>query len=50
MDKLNHHALDHGDVKITTTEVPVDFNYESFPDPYTTPIKSIGNDEMNHLL
>ena len=50
MDKLNHNSIDHGDVKITTTEVPVDSNYESFPDPYTTTIKSIGDDEMNHLL
>ena len=47
MWKLNHHAIDNGDI---TSDVPVDSSYESVPDPYTTPIKSIGDDELDHLL
>ena len=47
MWKLNHRAIDNGDI---TSDVPVDSSYESVPDPYTTPIKSIGDDEMDHLL
>ena len=41
MGKLNHHAIDNGDVKIPTSEFPVESKSESVPDPYTTPIKSI---------
>ena len=50
MGKLNHHAIDNEDVKIPTSEVPFESNYDSVPDPYTTPIKSIDDDEMDHLL
>ena len=50
MGKLNHHAIDNGDVKITTSEVPVESNYDSVTYPYTTPIKSIDYYEMAHLL
>ena len=50
MGKLNHHAIDNGDVKIPTSDVPVESNYDSVPDPDTTPIKSIDDDEMDHLL
>ena len=50
MGKLNHHAIDNGDVKITTSEVPVESNYDSVPDPYTTPLKSIYDDEIDNLL
>ena len=41
MGKLNHHAIDNGNVKITTSDVPVESNYDSVTDPETTPIKSI---------
>ena len=47
MGKLNHHAIDNDDI---TSEVPVGSNYDSVPDPDTTPIKSINDDEMDHLL
>ena len=50
MGKLNHHAIDNGDVKITTSGVPVESTSESVPDPDTTPIKPIDDDEMYHLL
>ena len=50
MGILNHHAIDNGDVKVPTSDFPVEYNYESVPDPYITPIKSIDDDEMYHLL
>ena len=50
MGRLNHHAIDNGDVKVPTSEFPVEFNSESVPDSDTTPIKSIDDDEMDHLL
>ena len=39
--KLNHRAIDNGDI---TSDVPVESNYDSVPDSYTTPIKSIDDD------
>ena len=48
--KLNHHAIDNGDVKISTSDVPVESNYDSVTDPYTTTIKSIDYNEMDHIL
>ena len=50
MEKLNHHYIDNSDVKITTSDVPVESNYDSVPDPDTTPIQSIDDDKMDHLL
>ena len=50
MGRLNHHAIDIGDVEITTSDFPVGYNSEPFPYPDTTPIKSIDDDEMDHLL
>ena len=47
---LNNHAIDNGDVKVPTSEFPVEFNYESKLDPDTSNIKSIDDDGMNHLL
>ena len=49
MGKLNHHAIYNGDVKIPTSDFPVESSYESVPDSDTTPIKSIDDDEMDHL-
>ena len=50
MVKLNHHAIDNGDIIIPTSDVLVESNYDSVPDPDTTPIKSIDDDEMERLL
>ena len=50
MGKLNHNAIDNGDEKIPTSYFPVESNYESVPDPDTSQIKSIDDDEMDHLL
>ena len=47
MGRLNHHAINNDDIN---SDVPVESNYDSVPDPYTTPIKSIDGDEMYHLL
>ena len=47
MGKLKHHAIDNGDI---TSDVPVESNYDSVPYPDTPPIKSIDDDEMDHLL
>ena len=47
MGKLNHHAIDNGDI---TSDVPVEPRYESVPYPDTPPIKSIYDDKMDHLL
>ena len=45
--KLNYHDIDNGDIN---SDVPVASNYESVPYPDTTPIKSIDDYEMDHLL
>ena len=45
---LNHHAIDNGDVEIYPSEFPVELNYGSVL--YTTPIKSIDDYKMDHLL
>ena len=50
MGRINNHAIDNGDVKVPTSEFPVQFNSELVPDPDTNPIKPIDNDEMDHLL
>ena len=50
MGKLNHHAMDNNDVKVPTLDVPVESNYDSVTNTDTTPIKSIDDDEMDHLL
>ena len=50
MGKLNHRAIDNGDVKIPTSEFPVEYNSESVPDTDTILIKSNDYDEMDNLL
>ena len=50
MGKLNHHAIDNGDVKIPTPEFPVESNSESVTYPETNPIQSIDDDEMDYIL
>ena len=39
MWKLNHHAIDNGDVKTHTSDFPVESFCESVTYPYTNPIK-----------
>ena len=50
MGRLNHHTIDNGDVKVPTSEFPVESHSESVPYTDTTLIKSIDDDEMDHLL
>ena len=50
MVRLNHHAIDNCGVQVHTSDFLVEPDSESVPDPNTTPIKSIDDDEMDHLL
>ena len=50
MGRLNHHAINNGDVEVHPSYFPVEFNSELVTDIETTPIKSIDDDEMDHLL
>ena len=50
MGILNHHAIYNVDVKVPTSDFPVESNFESVPDLDTTPIKSIDDDQIYHLL
>ena len=50
MDTLNHHAIDNGDVEVHFSEFPVESNYKPVPDPDNSPIKSIDDDETDHIL
>ena len=50
MGRLNHHAIDNGDVKVPISEFPVELNLESVPYPNTTPIKAFDDDEMDNIL
>ena len=50
MGILNHHAIYNVDVEFHPSYFPFGFNPESVPDPDTTTVKSIDDDEMDHLL
>ena len=50
MGRLNHHVIDNGDVEVHPSEFPVDFKSESVPDPETTTIKLIDDNEMDNLM
>ena len=50
MGRLNHHAIDNGDDEVHPSDFAVKFNSESVPYTDTTPVKSIYDDEMDHLL
>ena len=50
MERLNHHAIDNGDVEVHPTDFTVEFNSESVTYPDTTSIKSFDDDKMDHLL
>ena len=47
---LNHFAIVNGNVEVHPSEFPVESNYEYVPDPDTTLIKSIYDDEMDYLM
>ena len=50
MGRVNNYAIDNGDVEVHPSEFPDESHSESVPYPYTTPIKSIDDDEMDHLM
>ena len=50
MGEINHRVIDNSDAKILTSDSSVEYNYESVPDTDNTPIKSINDDEIDHLL
>ena len=50
MGILNHRGIYNGDVEGHPSEFPFEYNYQPIPDPDTTPIKSIYDDEMYHIL
>ena len=50
MGRLNNHAIDNGEVEFHSSEYPFEYTSESVPYPDTTPIKSIDDDKIDHLL
>ena len=50
MERLNIIAIGNSDVKVSPFIFPAGSNSGSIPAPETTPIKSIDDDEMDHLL
>ena len=50
MGRLNHNAVDNIDFEVYPSEYTFEYTSDSVPDPDTTTIKSIDDDEMDHLL
>ena len=50
MGILNHRTIYKGDVEVPPSEFPVEYKSESVPDKDTNPIKSIDDNEMDHIL
>ena len=50
MGRLNHLAIDNGDVEVHLLDFSVEYNSEYITDPDTTPINSIDDDKVGHLL
>ena len=50
MGRINHYAIDNGDVAVHPSDYPFKSTYKSFPYQDTTPIKPIDDDEMDHIL
>ena len=48
--RINHHAINNGDVEVHPSDYPVEYNSKYVTDPDTTSIESIDDDEMDHLL
>ena len=49
MVEINHHVIDNGDIEVNPSDNSYRYNSESVPDSDTTLIKSIDNDEMDHI-
>ena len=50
MGRLNHHAIDNGDIEVCPSDYPLGSTDDSVPDPNNTLIKYIDGDEMDRLL
>ena len=50
MGRLNHHVINNGSVEVHHSYIPDASNSESVPKTDTTLIKSIDDDERDHLL
>ena len=50
LERLNHNAIDNVDVEVHPSEFSVKYNCGYVTDIDTTSIKSIVDDEMDHLL
>ena len=48
--RLNHHAVDNGDVEVYPSEYPPEYTSDYVPDMDNTPIKYIDDDELEQLL
>ena len=48
--RLNHNTIDNGDVKVHYSYFTVESNSKLVPYPDTTQIKSVDDDEMDHIL
>ena len=49
MVRLNHHAVDNGDVEFYTSYYPLKSIYDSITDPDTAPTNSIDDDKTVQL-
>ena len=47
---MNHHEIGNGDVEVHPSYFTVEFNSESVPDPYNTPIKLIDDELFIRLV
>ena len=50
MGRLNHRAVDNGDVEINPSGYPFEYISESVPDTGITLIKSIGDNDIEPIL
>ena len=50
MGRLKNHVIDNDDVEAHPSEFTFEYNSEYVSDKDITPIKSIDNDESDHLL
>ena len=50
MGRLNHFDIDNGDVEVHPSYFTAISNYEYVPYPDNIMIKSVDDDEMDHLL
>ena len=50
LGRPNNHSIYNGDVEVHPSEFTFEPNSESVPYPYTTLMKSIDDDKMDHFL